>query len=297
MSGITDLGALKILQPGFGQQMAQYSFFTTTTGVTRTLSFTLPAKMLPGGIIYVTGIGGGGGGGPGAAPGAGGGGGGSGAGSYMFPLYIPPNTTSLNLQIGAGGTGGNWGPGGTAQNGADTHIQIGTTFLLRLRGGFAGGAGTSTAGGTGRGGPFNAIGGGGGGTGSANGANASNWNTLYNLLHGSLFDGHGSGGGGGPTSTSSGNSSISMFGWAGGVAGGASCGGAGGSSPFYRPSLSTNEVAISTRSGPENGQGGSTATAGYSNTISWGGGGGGGGGGSTGASGGNGMDGFLILYI
>ena len=284
-SGIADFGALKILQPGFGMPLVPYEFFTTTPGVQRSLTFTLPQKLAGGGVIYVIGCAGGGGGGWGMSSGGGGSGGSAGQMAFMHPVHIPAGLGGVDLLIGNGASAG--------LIGGQTAIKINDTYLLDLKGGLGGGSASSTAGAAGGASPLYVLAGGTGGN-TGNGGAGGNWNTQYQLVPG-IFDGGAGGGGGGTTATSGGGGSTSLFGWgAGGT--GASAGGGGGSTIFTKQG-SANIVGFAARSGTAQGQGGNTGAAGYANTVSWGGGGGGGGGGTAAGAGGAGMDGFLILLI
>lgn len=200
----------------------QLESFTSNT------SYEVPSNVF---TILVAGVGAGGGGGAGGNAGGGAGGGGGGGGgaghSETFMVSVTPGET-LDIVIGAGGTGGvthvgSSEPGFNGSAGSPTYIKRGNLFLAVLPGGYGGyggGIGTVFAGGVG--GQAFLIPGSGG---AAASTPAIGW--------------AGAGGGAGNGSGGAGNAGANSVGGASGGAGGNSLGnaaggggGAGGDSSF-----------------------------------------------------------------
>lgn len=100
-------------------------------------AFPIPS-WAQGGMMYVTGCGGGGSGAVRATSGSRGSGGSSAASVLRLPMILPAGVTTLNIEIGAGGTG----PSATAQTdgaaGGNTTLTVGSTIALTIGGGVAG---------------------------------------------------------------------------------------------------------------------------------------------------------------
>lgn len=268
-----------------------------TAGVTTTGTVTMPTYIqVNGGYIYVDGCAGGGGGSGGSID-SGGGGGGAGAGVCRWPLYIPPGTVSLAIQVGRKGTGSAGSTTGYAAagtGGAETYVKNGGYHMIRLNG-TGGGYAQSTAakganGGVGSGDFSSAS----GGAGASNGTDASPIAASYNPRDAHCvpmrYPGGYGGGGGGATSTRGGNGGVSAGPYTlGGT--GAGAGGGGGTAPWGI----SEGVPVFGESGipGTGGNGGATPTAGTTATGF----GGGGGGGGKGMAGGDGADGFLRFWM
>lgn len=288
------------LPPNLGLKTYTYilgSTAGTSQGVTYQttldLSTLFPHIAANGSYVWVEGCGAGGGGGGGSNSGTndtGGGGGGGGIGCFLLPIYIPPNTPTLYIQVGAGGAGGAAGSAGSA--GAITYIKLDSHdtggYILKLREGTGGGVGT--AGGKGGDGGWNIIFGSGqngvGGTGVSSGGSGSS--TLTGIFNGRCYVGGGTGGGGaGATGTPGGVSGKSVVMVAAGGTG-AGAGGGGGVGVFSKVGTLPHFAIGAYNSGSYGGNGGTTPTVGYLDTFQLGCGGGGGGKTMAGANGGDG---------
>lgn len=271
----------------------------------------------PGGLMLVNAVGGGSGGGGGGSNGGGstpncggGGGGGSGNSVYNVIIYVPPTAVTMDITIGAGGTGGAVGSNGSA--GGDTYLVfknsagnvIGSYSVTAERCVVGGNAGLSAAAGT-------AVAGG-------SGAPAGSWLTNYtfgvsggagNFAPPIIFAAYGfgsvaaqaGGAGGGVTAGNVGQSggglsgSHSIFGNTTGSAmnslGGSGSGSLGGGGAGGKPIWPYTHIQVNGGNGGSAGTNASTAGPGGTPAYGYGGGGGGGN-----AAGGNGAPGCMQLF-
>ena len=219
-------------------------------------------------------IAGGGGGGDGNAPGGGGG-----AGGYRSITNVTATAGSLNITIGAGGTGS---PGGDQRGNSGNNSTItGTSSYSATGGGYGGGYNSNGIGGTGGsgGGGSGPTGTGTGGTGNAGGYSPVEGTNGGDSSNNSNFGGGGGGAGSSGSSGASGGAGGSGATWLDGItrAGGGGGGNNGG----------TNGGSGGGGSGGTSGSGGGGGTA---NTGS----GGGAGKDSAGGNGGSGV--FIVRY-
>lgn len=169
----------KIVAPAGQEAVGQIEVFRDAT---RILSQSFGIKSAPGpallfeelaagsytwtptrsGTVILTGAGGGGGGGGGVTSNGGGGAGGAGGECGTRAIEVTAGLT-YDIEVGAGGTGGNFGTGGT---GGDTTISQGGTLIAKWKGGLGGTGGTTGAGPGGTGGTGYKSGGDGGNGGS-----------------------------------------------------------------------------------------------------------------------------------
>ncbi len=237
----------------------------TTAGAT---TFSVPTGVT---LVYVTMVGGGGGGSTTILAGTGGGGGGAGEHCVNFPVKVTSGAT-INLTVGAKGTGGAAGNGAAQVGTAGTDSSFNSGQIV-AKGGLGGATtGTSGAGG----GPV-------GGTASA----ASSPGTPGKLggVESAVHFGGSSGAGGGAATNQNGGLGGGAGGYVGGTggltAGSQAGGGGGGSTPWGIGGIG--------------GAGGAIGLAPASASSYGAGGGGGGGKVTTTIGGGNGNDGYVLV--
>lgn len=262
--------------------------------------------VVPDGIFGITAIcqGGGGGGERGgtgvgigsSGPGSGGPGGGSGFITTSYFNVTPGE--SLDIIVGAAGTGGTISPSAAATDGGESSVERSGTVLASALGGLAGNPSFATAGAVGGSGMYA----------GGNGGSGVNYTPITTRSIGAVKDGYPSDsttqqiGGDGAPGNVAGYDPI-QGGTAGTATGSTSGSGGGGGAPIWVPELS--ELSLS-GSGGNGGNGVGIDTVGQAGgdatRLGAGGGGGSGGGEQTGGtplvggSGGDGMSGYVVLY-